>query len=148
MNDKINENSQRKTASKKTSTNTTSKTKLNKNDILLIIVVIFLSVCALIGYRLFYHQSGSFVQVTVDGKVYKELPLDEDNVILIEGKGGTNKLSIHNGYADMTDADCPDKLCVKQKKIHYNGESLICLPHKVVVTVISDKESQLDGIAS
>lgn len=148
MNDNINENSKRKTSSKKTSTDTTSRTKLNKNDILLIIVVIFLSVCALIGYRLFYHQSGSFVQITVDGKIYNELPLDEDNDITIEGKGGTNKLSIHNGYADMTDADCPDKLCVKQKKIHYNGESLICLPHKVVVTVISDKESQLDGIAS
>lgn len=148
MNDIINKNGERKTNSENISTNITSKTKLNKNDILLIIVVIFLSVCALIGYSLFYHQSGSFVQVTVDGKVYKELPLDEDNVIIIEGKGGTNKLSIHNGYADMTDADCPDKLCVKQKKIHYNGESLICLPHKVVVTVISDKESQLDGIAS
>lgn len=148
MNDIINKNGERKTNSENISTNITSKTKLNKNDILLIIVVIFLSVCALIGYRLFYHQSGSFVQVTVDGKVYKELPLDKDNVIIIEGKGGTNKLSIHNGYADMTDADCPDKLCVKQKKIHYNGESLICLPHKVVVTVISDKESQLDGIAS
>lgn len=148
MNDIINKNGERKTNSENISTNTTNITKLNKNDILLIIVVIFLSVCALIGYRLFYHQSGSFVQVTVDGKVYKELPLDKDNVIIIEGKGGTNKLSIHNGYADMTDADCPDKLCVKQKKIHYNGESLICLPHKVVVTVISDKESQLDGIAS
>lgn len=148
MNDIINKNGERKTNSENISTNITSKTKLNKNDILLIIVVIFLSVCALIGYRLFYHQSGSFVQVTVDGKVYKELPLDKDNVIIIEGKGGTNKLSIHNGYADMTDADCPDKLCVKQKKIHYNGESLICLPHKVVVTVISDKENQLDGIAS
>lgn len=148
MNDNINENIKRKTSSKKTSTDTTSRTKLNKNDILLIIVVIFLSVCALIGYRLFYHQSGNFVQITVDGKIYNELPLDEDNVIIIEGKGGTNKLSIHNGYADMTDADCPDKLCVKQKKIHYNGESLICLPHKVVVTVISDKENQLDGIAS
>ena len=148
MNDIINKNGERKTNSENISTNITSKTKLNKNDILLIIVVIFLSVCALIGYRLFYHQSGSFVQVTVDGKVYKELPLDKDNVIIIEGKGGTNKLSIHNGYADMTDADCPDKRCVKQKKIHYNGESLICLPHKVVVTVISDKESQLDGIAS
>lgn len=148
MNDNINENSKRKTSSKKTSTDTTSRTKLNKNDILLIIVVIFLSVCALIGYRLFYHQSGSFVQITVGGKIYNEFPLDEDNDITIEGKGGTNKLSIHNGYADMTDADCPDKLCVKQKKIHYNGESLICLPHKVVVTVISDKESQLDGIAS
>ena len=148
MNDIINKNGERKTNSENISTNITSKTKLNKNDILLIIVVIFLSVCALIGYRLFYHQSGSFVQVTVDGKVYKELPLDKDNVIIIEGKGGTNKLSIHNGYADMTDADCPDKRCVKQKKIHYNGESLICLPHKVVVTVISDKENQLDGIAS
>lgn len=128
--------------------NNTSKIKLNKNDFLLILAVLIVSAAALIGCRLFYNQSGSFVQITVNGKVYKELPLDKDTDITIKGKGGTNILSIRNGYADMTDADCPDKLCVKQKKIHYSGESLVCLPHKVVVTVISDKKSNLDGVAS
>ena len=46
----------------------------------------------------------------------------------------------------MQDASCPDQLCVDQNEISYDKESIICLPNKVVVTVTSDIESDLDGI--
>lgn len=52
------------------------------------------------------------------------------------------------GVADMTSADCPDHLCVKQKAISKEGESIICLPNKVVVTVKSDTKSDIDSIPS
>lgn len=47
----------------------------------------------------------------------------------------------------MTSADCPDHLCVKQKAISKGGESIICLPNKVVVTVKSDMKSDIDSIS-
>lgn len=47
----------------------------------------------------------------------------------------------------MTSADCPDHLCVKKKAISKEGESIICLPNKVVVTVKSDMKSDIDSIS-
>ena len=36
---------------------------------------------------------------------------------------------------------CPDQICVHEKAISADGESIICLPNKIVVEVESDKES-------
>ena len=49
--------------------------------------------------------------------------------------------------ADMTEADCPDKLCVNQRAVSKNGESIICLPNKVIVTVDSSENSEFDAVA-
>lgn len=121
----------------------------NKRDIILIATILILSLCAFAGYRFLYNNVGNTVRIEVNGKSYKELPLNKNTEITIKGAGGgTNRLRIHNGYADMTDADCPDKLCVRQKKISSSGETIVCLPHKVVVTVITDDKGKLDGVAS
>ena len=55
---------------------------------------------------------------------------------------------IQNGQAKMEWADCPDQLCVHQKAISRTGESIICLPNQVVVSVQGSKESELDGIVN
>ena len=47
----------------------------------------------------------------------------------------------------MVEADCPDKLCVHQKAISKNNETIICLPNKVVVQVTSGEESEFDSVA-
>lgn len=66
----------------------------------------------------------------------------------IEINGGTNILQIKEGKADMTEADCPDKLCVHQKAVSKNGESIICLPNKVVIEVKSSEQSAYDAVTN
>lgn len=83
--------------------------------------------------------------VKVEGEIQGVYSLSEDREIEING--GTNTLKIRNGIADMTKADCPDKLCVNQKAVSKNGESIICLPNKVVVTVDSSENSEFDAVA-
>ena len=48
----------------------------------------------------------------------------------------------------MTDADCPDQLCVHQKAASKNHESIICLPNKVVVEVDGSEEREFDAVAN
>lgn len=94
-------------------------------------------------------ELGNRVIVTVDGKMYQEFSLDQNGVFVIIGaNGGTNLLKIEDGFADVTDASCPDKLCVHQKSVHYNGETIVCLPNKVVVEIISEIENEIDTIAN
>ena len=90
------------------------------------------------------------VDVRVGGKVQASYPLAEDRVVTVIGVGGgTNELHIEHGSAWLKEASCPDKLCVKQGKIHRDGESIICLPNQVVIELRDGtrKGGDLDGIA-
>lgn len=91
---------------------------------------------------------GAQVKVTVDGALYGTYPLEIEQEIAIEKDGVvTNRLVIRDGVADMIEADCPDKLCVHQKAISKTGETIVCLPNKVVAEIIGSEESELDSVA-
>lgn len=124
------------------------KHKSFKNDILLLVIFLAIGLLIPLGYRIFHHTTGDAVTITIDGELWRTLPLSSDTTIDIPGIGGTNTLRIKNGQASITEADCPDKLCVHQSSIRHNGESLVCLPHKVIVKVTADtSDDDLDGIA-
>lgn len=123
---------------------------MKKQDIILTISLLFIGMALFVGYRLWYHAPGGSVEITIDGTLYQTLSLSEDTTIELPTKTGKNILKIQNGAADMTDADCPDQLCVKQKPISHTGETLVCLPHKLVVKVINntdDTENIPDRVA-
>lgn len=123
---------------------------MKKQDIILIASLFFIGIILLLGYRFWYHTPGGSVEITIDGTLYQSLPLSENTSIELPTKTGRNILTIQDGIADMTDADCPDQLCVKQKPISHTGETLVCLPHKIVVKVINNTEDAKtvpDGVA-
>ena len=108
---------------------------MRKDIIFLVVVFIGLAGIAA-GFYLTHQDTGASVEVTVDGAIYGTYPLDVDKEIPIQKDGKTtNLLVIKDGKADVTEADCPDKLCVKQGTVSKSGESLVCLPNRVVVAV-------------
>lgn len=111
------------------------KKLFKKNDLILIIFLTLTSVVMLIGISLF-SKKGATVVVSVDGKEVASFPLDEDTVYNIGGyHGGENILEVKDGKAHLTDASCPDKLCVSMGYINKSGQSIICLPNKVVIEI-------------
>lgn len=118
-----------------------------KNDILFAAAVL---VTAVVVYLAVYRTGGSegvTVQVMKDGEMYAEYPLYEDRKVQLDygQQEGMNVLVIENGSAAVTEADCPDKLCVKQRAVSRDGESIVCLPHKLVITVVGGEEAEYDG---
>lgn len=113
---------------------------LKKNDILLVIIVLSIAICILFFIHSFYYKEGTEVLVTVEGVEYGRYSLQKNETIQIND---CNVLMINNGKADMISADCPDKLCVKQKPISRVGESIICLPNKVVVSILGDSKGEV-----
>ncbi len=79
------------------------------------------------------------VVVSVNGVERERHALDEDAVFTVMSEGGENVIEIKDGTCRVTDADCPDRLCVKQGVISRTGEAVICLPHRLTVTIESDK---------
>jgi hypothetical protein len=121
---------------------------IKRNDLILIGAVIILCL-GFLAYMYFMKEEGSKVEVTVDGNVYDTFDLTEDTTFTVELEDGTwNTFEIKDGYVNMLDASCPDKLCVKHKDIHYNHETIVCLPNKVVLEVVGGDESEVDMIAN
>ena len=83
------------------------------------------------------HMLGS---VTVDGKEYGTYALSTDLKLEITGntEGRVNILVIKNGEAYVDYADCPDLICARHRPKKNVGDSIVCLPNKVVVTVIGN----------
>ncbi len=87
------------------------------------------------------------VEIRIAGEFYGAYPLDrEDEIPIAVGEKVTNVLWIRDGKADMASADCPDQLCVHQKAISGRGETIVCLPNKVVAEVVGGQEAGLDAM--
>ena len=116
--------------------NDNEKKLITKADLLMLILLVAAGIVGYISLKTFMKKGGS-VRVTVDGQTVKTVSLDDDGEYSITGyDGGFNTLVVKNGKAYIKEADCPDKLCVNQGKISKEGETIICLPHRVVVEII------------
>jgi hypothetical protein len=110
------------------------------------LLAVFLVIGAvLFVVRDYMKADGARVDIHVDGKVVASYPLSDDRAVDL-GYNGHNLLIIKDGQAAVTDADCPDKLCVKQKSISREGETIVCLPHKLVVKISGGGKSDIDGV--
>ena len=120
-----------------------------RNDV--IFIAGLLVIVALIGAAFFLlREEGNAVTVTVDKQLIGSYSLAEDRTVEIRtGEGGKelNILVIRNGEAFVESATCPDGICASHKPISRNGESIVCLPHKVVVTVVTEGGEGPDVIA-
>ena len=108
---------------------------MKKNDNILILGILFIALVVL-GIQLLHSANGTEkVKITVDGKVFGTYLLSEDRTVSVNE---TNIVLITEGTVSMESADCPDQ-------IKRSGESIICLPNKVVVSIEGGGEEKLDG---
>ena len=114
---------------------------MKKRDFILIgaILAVILIVFAVMQLT---KEEGAYVVVRVDGQEVAKYSLSENGEY--ELNGGTNILRIEDGKAYLTDADCPDHLCVNQGKISKSGETITCLPNRLTVTVYSADKSDVE----
>jgi len=81
--------------------------------------------------------TGAMAQIKVDGTILETFPLSKEQTYVIHtDTGGTNTLIIENGSARITEASCPDGVCVHTGSINKTGQTIVCLPNKVVVEII------------
>ena len=115
---------------------------MKKADIILIAVTVAVAGILLVFLYGVNNSPGAYVQIEIDGVIAETLPLDTDTVFEIITDGdGRNTLVIEDGNAKVTEANCPDGICKNHAKIHRNGESIICLPHRVVITVVNEADT-------
>lgn len=113
-------------------------------DIIVVASLLLLSVVVLLAVTL-TKKEGAYVSVTVDGETVAEYPLAVDGVFVLNG--GTNVLTVKDGRAYMSDSSCPDHTCENTGKIKHVGQTIICLPNKITVTVKGVSDDSVDLVS-
>ncbi len=118
---------------------------MKRLDAVLIAVVLVIA-----GLCYFFYMGnatdGAIAVIRVDGTVVQELPLSKDTQYTVHTPQGNNVVEIKEGYADVIGADCPDGLCTEHKRIQKTGETIVCLPHKMVVTIEDGEKQEIDAV--
>ena len=104
-----------------------------KREIILVLILLAAASAGFLINQAMHRQPAARVEITVDGHLVQTLDLNQDADLIIDGaNGGTNHLIIQNGAAWVSEASCPDKVCVHQGKVSMNGELIVCLPNRVL----------------
>ncbi len=120
---------------------------MKKKDFLIAAVVLLLAGILALVFRFAGGDPGGSVQVKVDGKVVGTYALMEEQTIPIDTEYGHNQLVIKGGEAYMNESDCPDHYCEEQGHVSKTGETIVCLPHKLVAEVVAGEASDVDVVA-
>lgn len=91
-------------------------------------------------------EQGGRAVITVEGQVYKTLPVQMDTAFTVETDKGYNVVVIKDGQVFVSHADCANQICVNSRSISKNGEVIACLPHGLVITITSSDE-EVDAVA-
>lgn len=124
--------------------------RIFKNDV--IFIVILLLAVSLLGLGLWlFRTEGDTVTLTVDGELMGTYSLAQDRTVEIvtgEQNDRYNVLIIRDGEAYVAEASCPDGICAAHRPISRRGESIVCLPHRVVITVRTSENTPTPDIVA
>ena len=118
---------------------------IRKADIVLAVILIVLGLAASYFFTV-GGSAGSTVHISVNGESYASYPLSEDRTVEIAQNDHINKITIDNGMVSMTFSDCANQDCVLHNPVSATGETIVCLPNKVVVEIEGD-DSGFDTVA-
>lgn len=128
---------------------------MKRGDVWLIGIIAAAAAASLLFYFLRDLQADAYdgktyARITVDGQLFDEIELgEEERRIEIRTAFGYNLLVAQDGGIHMEDADCRDDLCILMGEKRRVGETIICLPNRVVVEIVgAGEEAEIDAIAS
>lgn len=119
-----------------------------KNDLLLTAALLVCAGLVFLGILIF-RKPGAYVCARTDGREVFRMPLDTayHREVIESDAGGYNVIEIRDGFVSVTDASCPDRICVHQGRISSAGENIICLPNRLIVTVEGGEKEGPDAVA-
>lgn len=100
--------------------------------------------------------TGTVAEIYQNGELIKTIHLDtvtQDYSFTVEGENGIyNVIEVHHGEIGISEASCPDGLCVNMGFIHSSAFPVTCLPNKLVIKIVNETNSveetnQLDIMA-
>jgi len=89
---------------------------------------------------------GTTVRITGDGGFERLVPLGSDINVEVAGPLGTTVVEVAAGEAGVFSSPCPHELCVKMGAVRTPGRAVVCVPNRVVVTIVGDGPTPTDAV--
>ncbi len=103
-------------------------------ELIIIAVILLLGVTAFILFS--FKKDGKTAIIYIDGKSAAEIELTESqNKTFTVSKAENITFEVNNGRIKVVNSDCPDKICCNTGFISKSGESIICMPNKMIVEI-------------
>ena len=109
--------------------------KQKRNTIILVSAVVVVALAVVVFQMIFLKKEGTYALVQVQQEQRYRLDLQKETELVVEDETGFNKIKVKDGAIGVTEADCPDKVCVRTGYISKTGEVIACLPHELTVTI-------------
>lgn len=121
---------------------------MKKGDFVLIFsLLLFFTFTFFYTNSRYFHSYDKYISVSVNGKEIKKIRfLSEKKVYPIRTSFGLNILEVCKDSVRVIEASCPDKIDVKFGKINKVGQSIICMPNRLVIQIKSTNNNDLDVI--
>jgi hypothetical protein len=113
-------------------------------DIIVIAALLGLSLLILLVINL-TKKEGAVAVVELNGTKVGEYSLNINSEYSLNN--GTNNLIIENGAAYLNYSNCPDHTCERTGKIRYVGQTIVCLPNKLSITIKGSAEGGVDLVS-
>ena len=107
-----------------------------KGDWLAIGMVIVLAAVVMLCFLPGSNDSAAYAEVYLNGQIIKRVPLQDAQTFVIEDQY-SNEITVADGAIAFTASDCPGQDCVHSGSIQSTGRSLVCLPNRVEIRVVS-----------
>lgn len=120
------------------------KGMFRKADLILIAFLILLGFLSLAVLKRTSDSGDVVARITVSGMDYGRYSLSESRTIVIETEFGKNILQIEDGCIFMLESDCPNHDCERFGRIRSQGQMIVCIPHRVVVTLEGGAMPEVD----
>lgn len=122
----------------------------DKRKVICIIAVLCVVFFSLLGIILVKNSGGGNTAcIYSDGKLIKTVDLhsaEEQSFTVNSADGGYNTITVKDGSISVTDADCPDRICVMTAPISNGIQPIVCMPHKLVIRIETKRgEYSLDS---
>ncbi len=120
---------------------------MKQGDRIIFLILLVALVIASMQFFIPNTQSKSIV-IRSDGIVVKKISLTRNKTeeFNIRSKEGNLIVEIKAGRVRVIESTCKDKLCVKEGWIEKVGESIVCLPNRISISIVGEKENGIDSI--
>lgn len=94
----------------------------------------------------YFVSKGQQVSIYVNNKEMYRLSLFQDKTICIQGIIGVTVIQIERGEIWVEKAPCPYQICKNRGKISRSGETIICIPNRILIQIGGISQNQVDSV--